>query len=192
MATRINHFEALNKELSERAEHLEAERTTYKETILAEQQTIINEMQGQLTRAEQDLTRVRAARDELIQDQTQRKIREDQKQTSVKEVGELAETRAFRIASLEMEVDRLKSELSTETLPVQPPIAEWGLEELQQKFEQLDKAYEVLKQELPSLENAFRGAHDQATRKVTNIQETEEKMRRLQAEVGFSGSDSIF
>ncbi|PUU80507.1 BRE1 E3 ubiquitin ligase-domain-containing protein [Tuber borchii] len=184
LATRFNHIEALNKELSERTEHFEAERTKYKEMILAEQHTVISEMQLQLSRTEQDLARVRAARDELIQDQTQRKTREDQKLGSIREVNELAETRASRIVSLEMEAERLRLELDKETLSTSQSFTEWGLEELRQKYEQLDKAYKVLTQELPALEQAFKKAHDQASRKVAGIQESEDKMRRLQAEKG--------
>jgi len=185
LATRFNHIEALNRELSERTEHFEAERTKYKEMILAEQHTVISDMQLQLSRTEQDLARVRAARDELIQDQTQRKTREDQKLGSIREVNELAETRASRIASLEMEAERLRLELDKETLSTSQSFTEWGLEELRQKYEQLDKAYKVLTQELPALEQAFKKAHDQASRKVAGIQESEDKMRRLQAEVCF-------
>lgn len=186
LATRFNHIEALNRELTERSEKLEAERTLYKDTILAEQQVVISDMGQQLAKAEQDLARVRAARDELIQDQTQRKTREDQKLVALKEIGELAETRVVRIASLEMEVERLRRQLDTETPSVDPTFADMGLEELRQKHEQLDKAYKVLAQELPSLEQAFKKAHEQSTRKVTNIQENEDRMKRLQAEVWFA------
>lgn len=140
-------------------------------------------MQLQLTKTEQDLARVRAARDELIQDQTQRKTREDQKLVAAKEVNELAETRGARIVSLEMEVERLRRQLDTETAPIDPVFVGMGLEELRQKHEQLDKAYKVLAQELPSLEQAFKKAHEQCTRKVASIQENEDKMKRLQAEV---------
>ncbi|RPB16011.1 BRE1-domain-containing protein [Morchella conica CCBAS932] len=182
LATRYNHIEALNKELSERSEKLEAERTAYKDTILAEQQVVISDMQLQLTKTEQDLARVRAGRDELIQDQTQRKSREDQKLVATKELSELAETRGSRIASLEMEVERLRLQLDKETPPSDPTFANMGLEELRQKHEQLDKAYKVLAQELPSLEQAFKKALEHNTRKVTSIQENEDRMKRLQAE----------
>lgn len=183
LATRFNHIDALNRDLAERSEKLEAERTIFKDTILAEQQTVISDMQQQLTKTEQDLARVRAARDELIQDQTQRKTREDQKLVAAKEVGELAETRGTRIASLEMEVERLRRELDTETPPIDPTFADMGFEELRQRHEQLEKAYKVLAQELPSLEQAFKKAHEQSTKKVASIQENEDKMKRLQAEV---------
>lgn len=182
LATRYNHIEALNKELSERSEKLEAERTIYKDTILAEQQVVISDMQLQLSKTEQDLARVRAGRDELIQDQTQRKSREDQRLAAVKELNELAETRGSRIASLELEVERLRLQLDAETPPIDPSFANMGLEELRQKHEQLDKAYKVLSQELPSLEQAFKKAHEQSTRKLTSIQENEDRMKRLQAE----------
>lgn len=183
LATRFNHIEALNRDLAERSEKLEAERTVFKDTILVEQQTVISDMQQQLTKTEQDLARVRAARDDLIQDQTQRKTREDQKLVAAKEVGELAETRGARVASLEMEVERLRRQLDTETPPIDPTFADMGFEELRQKHEQLEKAYKVLAQELPSLEQAFKKAHEQSTRKVASIQENEDKMKRLQAEV---------
>ncbi|KAL7267976.1 E3 ubiquitin-protein ligase bre1 [Rhizina undulata] len=182
LATRFNHIEALNKELTERSEKLEAERTAFREVILAEQQAVISEMQAQLSKTEQDLARVRAARDELIQDQTQRKIREDQRLTASKEINELAETRAARIATLEMEVERLRIQLDNQTSPSDPEFADLSLEEMRKRHEKLDKAYKVLMQELPSLEQAFKKAHEQSTKKVVNIQENEDKMKRLHAE----------
>lgn len=183
IATRYNHIEALNKELSDKIEGLEGERSSFKEKILEEHQVVLDEMQTQLSKTESDLARIRGARDELLQDQALRRAREDAKFTAAKEVGELAEARAARIASLELEVERLQKELDSKTQPSDPSITELDLPKLRQKHEQLDKEYKVLEQELPALEQAFKKAHELSNKKVAHLQETEEKLKRLMAEV---------
>lgn len=182
VATRYNHLEALNKELSEKIETLDAERSAFKEKILEEQQAVLDEMQAQLSKTESDLARIRGARDDLLQDQQLRKAREESKLSSAKEVAELADARAARIASLEFEVERLHNELDSETSPSSPAVLGMDLPQLRQKHEQLEKAYKVLAQELPSLEQAFKKTHEQCNKKVAHLQETEEKLKRLQAE----------
>ncbi|KAI5790110.1 BRE1 E3 ubiquitin ligase-domain-containing protein [Geopyxis carbonaria] len=182
IATRYSHIEALNRELSERAELLESERTSFKETILEEQQSAISEIQAQLSKTEQDLARIRSARDDLLQDQALRKAKEEVKISSINAVNELAEARAMRIEALELEVDRLKNISDQGALMSEPNIAALNIEQLRQKYEQLDKAYKVLSQELPGLEQAFKKAHELGNKKVLGLQETEEKLKRLLAE----------
>jgi E3 ubiquitin-protein ligase BRE1 len=182
VATRFNHIEALNKDLSDKIETLDAERSAFKEKILEEQQAVLDEMQAQLAKTESDLARIRGARDDLLQDQSLRKAREDAKLSSAREVMELAEARAARIASLELEVERLHKELDSETSPSSPAVLDLDLPQLRQKHEQLEKAYKVLAQELPGLEQAFKRAHELSGKKVAHLQETEEKLKRLLAE----------
>lgn len=181
IAIRYNHIEALNKELTEKIEGLESERSAFKENILEEQQAVLDEMQTQLSKTESDLARIRGARDDLLQDQALRKAREESKLSSTKEVNELSEVRAARIAALELEVERLHKELDSETQP--SDISDLDQPQLRQKYEQLDKAYKVLAQELPGLEQAFKKAHELSSKKVAYLQETEEKLKRLLAEV---------
>jgi E3 ubiquitin-protein ligase BRE1 len=183
VATRYNHIDALNKELGEKIEGLESERSAFKEKILEEQQSVLNEMQAQLSKTEADLARIRGARDDLLQDQALRKAREESKFSAAKEVTELAETRAARIAALELDVERLRKELDNETQPIDSSISDLDQGQLRQKYEQLDKAHKVLAQELPGLEQAFKKAHELSSKKVVHLQETEEKLKRLQAEV---------
>lgn len=187
LATRYNHIEATNKELTERAAELESERSAFKDKLLEEQEKAILETQAQVSKTEQDLARIRSTRDELLQEVALRKAREDQKFSAVKEVNELAEARATRIESLEQEVQRLKTLLEKEEVK-NPAIADMNLEQLRQKYDQLDKSYKVLAQELPGLEQAFKKAHDLGTKKVAYLQETEEKLKRLLAEVCIGGS----
>jgi E3 ubiquitin-protein ligase BRE1 len=174
----------LNKELTEKIEGLESERSAFKEKILDEQKGILNEMQTQLTKTESDLARIRGARDDLLQDQTLRKAKEESKFSASKEVSELSEARASRILSLELEVERLQEELDSGTQPKDPCVSDLDFGQLKQKYEQLNKAYKVLAQELPGLEQAFKKAHELSSKKVAYLQETEEKLKRLQAEVG--------
>lgn len=181
LATRYNHIEATNKDLVEKAEVMESERTSFKEKILAEQEHAIADMHAQMTRTETDLARIRTIRDELVQDQQLRKLREEQKFTVMKEVQDLVEARAARIDSLELEVQRLKALLEKE-MSSDPALADLSLEQLRQKYEQLDKSYKILSNELPGLEQAFKKAHELGTKKVAKLEETEEKLKRLLAE----------
>lgn len=183
IASRYNHIEALNKELSDKIEALEGERSSFKDRILEEQQTVLDEMQTQLLKTEADLARIRGARDDLLQDQALRRAREESKFSAAKEVSELSEARAARIASLEFEVERLRRELDSETQPSDANTADLDLPQLRQKHEQLDKAYKVLAQELPGLEQAFKKAHELSSKKVAYLQETEDKLKRLLLEV---------
>lgn len=181
IAARYNHIEALNKELTEKIEMLESERSSFKERILEEQQVVLDEMHTQLVKTEADLARIRGIRDDLIQDQQLRKAREEQKFSSQKEVMELSEVRAARIAALELEVERLNAMLESDTEP--SDISELDQPQLRQKYEQLYKSYKVLAQELPGLEQAFKKAHELSNKKVAYLQETEGHLKRLLAEV---------
>jgi len=183
IAARYNHIEALNKELGEKIEGLELDRSSFKDRILEEQKGVLDEVQNQLSKTESDLARIRGARDDLLQDQALRRAKEDAKLSASKEVNELAEVRAARIASLELEVERLQSELDSDTHSSAVNTSELNLPQLRQKHEQLEKAYKVLAQELPGLEQAFKKANELSNKKVAHLVETEEKLRRLLAEV---------
>lgn len=190
LATRYNHIEAVNKELGEKTEALEGERTAFKDKITEEQERAISDMQTQLTKTEQDLARIRATRDDLLLDQQIRKAREAEKLSSVKEVNELAEARQTRINSMELEIERLRP--SVEANPAeQPDITNLDLEELRKKYLQLDKSYKMLSQELPGLEQAFKKAHDLGSKKVAYLQETEDRIKRLHAEVRSDGQSQV-
>ncbi|KAI5806547.1 BRE1 E3 ubiquitin ligase-domain-containing protein [Peziza echinospora] len=186
IVARFNHIEAENNNLRKAAEKFEGERTDFKEQILAEQQATVGELQSQLSRVEQDLARVRAARDEVVQEQAIRRLREDQKASAAREASELAEIRAHRITALEAEVERLRIELgqNSDSKITDPEAAKLSREELLEKYSQLEKAYKALSHELPLLETAFKKAKELTNKKAKEAEEKEMTMNRLAAEKG--------
>ncbi|KAK9370934.1 BRE1 E3 ubiquitin ligase-domain-containing protein [Lipomyces kononenkoae] len=181
LSARANHLEVLNDVIKQESEKLSSERTEYRELLTAEYKAMADDLQNQLKKSEQDLIRIRSARDDLLQDLSIRKSKEEQKLMAMKELEELTETRSSRIKAMEMEIERLKSSL--ETANGNPtPSPDDSPEELLKRIEKLEKQNQFLSAELPGLEAAFNQAHAQCTRKVTDIMEREEKMSRLLAE----------
>ncbi|KAK9388807.1 BRE1 E3 ubiquitin ligase-domain-containing protein [Lipomyces mesembrius] len=181
LSTRANHLEVLNDVIKQESEKLSSERTEYRELLTAEYKAMADDLQNQLKKSEQDLIRIRSARDDLLQDLSIRKSKEEQKLMAMKELEELAETRSSRIKTLEMEVERLKSQLET-TNGNPTPSPDDSPVELLKRIEKLEKQNQFLSAELPGLETAFNEAHAQSTKKVTEIMEREERMSRLLAE----------
>ncbi|KAK9377563.1 BRE1 E3 ubiquitin ligase-domain-containing protein [Lipomyces chichibuensis] len=181
LSTRASHLEVLNDVIKQESEKLSSERTEYRELLTAEYKAMADDLQNQLKKSEQDLIRIRSARDDLLQDLSIRKSKEEQKLIAMKELEELAETRSSRIKTLEMEVERLKSQLET-TNGNPTPSPDDSPVELLKRIEKLEKQNQFLSAELPGLETAFNEAHAQSTRKVTEIMEREERMSRLLAE----------
>ncbi|KAK9333640.1 BRE1 E3 ubiquitin ligase-domain-containing protein [Lipomyces starkeyi] len=181
LSTRANHLEVLNDVIKQESEKLSSERTEYRELLTAEYKAMADDLQNQLKKSEQDLIRIRSARDDLLQDLSIRKSKEEQKLIAMKELEELTETRSSRIKTLELEVERLKSQLET-TNGNPTPSPDDSPVELLKRIEKLEKQNQFLSAELPGLETAFNQAHAQSTRKVTEIMEREERMSRLLAE----------
>ncbi|KAK9360122.1 BRE1 E3 ubiquitin ligase-domain-containing protein [Lipomyces starkeyi] len=181
LSTRANHLEVLNDVIKQESEKLSSERTEYRELLTAEYKAMADDLQNQLKKSEQDLIRIRSARDDLLQDLSIRKSKEEQKLIAMKELEELTETRSSRIKTLELEAERLKSQLET-TNGNPTPSPDDSPVELLKRIEKLEKQNQFLSAELPGLETAFNQAHAQSTRKVTEIMEREERMSRLLAE----------
>ncbi|KAF8428675.1 BRE1 E3 ubiquitin ligase-domain-containing protein [Tirmania nivea] len=191
IVTRFNHIEAENANYRKAAEKLEAERTDFKEQILSENQNAVTELQNQLSRVEQDLARVRANRDELIQEQNLRRARDEHKSGTSKEANDNADILTSRVAALEHEaleheVERLQIELGRNqgSRLYGSEASKLSYEELLDKFTQLEKAYRALSSELPLLETAFKKAKEVMAKKAKEAEEKESSMARLMAEKG--------
>ncbi|KAK9457501.1 BRE1 E3 ubiquitin ligase-domain-containing protein [Dipodascopsis uninucleata] len=180
LLTKVTHLESLNDVIKQENEKLSRERTEYRELVAAEYRVMADDLQNQLKKAEQDLIRIRAARDDLLQDISIRKAKEEQKSESLNEIQELAETRASRIKALELDVDRLKAQL--DSTPSSKSTIQQSPEELLKQIEKLEKENQYLSAELPGIELAFNQAHAQSSRKVADLVKREEKMSRLIAE----------
>lgn len=186
IVTRFNHIEAENANYRKAAEKLEAERTEFKEQILSENHNTVIELQNQLSRVEQDLTRVRANRDELIQEQNLRRARDEQRSGASREANETTDILMSRTEALEHEVERLQIELDQNqgSRLHDAEASKLSYEEIVDKYTQLEKAYKALSSELPLLETAFKRAKEATTKKAKEAEEKESSMARLIAEKG--------
>ncbi|ORY80019.1 BRE1 E3 ubiquitin ligase-domain-containing protein [Protomyces lactucae-debilis] len=151
---------------------LKKERSKFQDDLAQASQHQYEEAVAQLTRTETDLARVRQARDELHSSLQVRKAQDEQKQTSARELGELADAQASRIAALEAEVARLKEGSAAGDAPGDDAT----------ELSKLQRENSSLKAELPIMEAAFSKAHEQSTRKVMELVSMEDRIGRLQAE----------
>ncbi|KAK4249880.1 BRE1 E3 ubiquitin ligase-domain-containing protein [Corynascus novoguineensis] len=179
---RINHLEATNKQLREEAEKLRGERTEWKTKLENEAQVTTLELEDQLQQKDQDLTRIRSARDELMAEVAMRKASQDQEKTALTQIKELSEAQADRIAELESELERLRpSEHAAMTDP-RPDLEALPVEELRQRYVKLEKDFEAINKELPLLEKSYRKSMALAHKKVIDFHHLEERVATLTAE----------
>ena len=180
---RINDLEATNNQLREEATKSQAERTAYRILLATESQAVVNEKELQLAQAENDLARIRTARDELSADLQIRKSAQDQERASVKQTKQLAAAGEDRIKALESEVDRLRAQGEAECLANSTAELEsLSIGELRTKYANIDKQYSMLNQELSSMGAAYKRASAVASQKVNDLSALEEKVIRLGAE----------
>ncbi|CRG88798.1 E3 ubiquitin-protein ligase BRE1 [Talaromyces islandicus] len=176
---RINHLEALNVQLRQEAEKLQAERTAYRNQIDTEKQKELEERDAQLHKAETDLARIRNARDELLADQQMRKAAQDQERTAVEKVRELAAAREAQIKALESELERSRIQADGSK---EPSVEELPTEELRAKYQSLERQYSLLNTELTSMQTVCKKYSTLAMQKTTEFSALEEKTQRLVAE----------
>jgi E3 ubiquitin-protein ligase BRE1 len=179
---RINHLEATNIQLREEAEKYQAERTAYRAQIENEAEVMTGELESQLQRMEADLTRIRSTRDELLADLAMRKASSEQEKTSSDHLRELISAKDDRITSLEAEVERLQAALEDSPYNPRAEIEMLDLQQLRQKYENLERQFEAIERELPGLQTAYKKVQTLSTKKVMDFTALEEKVQILQAE----------
>ena len=181
---RINNLEALNVQLRDEAEKLQAERLAFRLQVEKETQSTIADMESKLIRTEADLTRIRQGRDDCHAQLTVRQQAEENERSSVNQIRELAAARQDRIEALELETERLRLTLEKrdEGDASQDGLEELGLPELKDQHQNLKRQYEMLNSELPAMGTAWKKASALASKKVGDLAAVEEKIARLQAE----------
>ncbi|KAI5304821.1 E3 ubiquitin-protein ligase bre1 [Ascosphaera pollenicola] len=182
IAKRINHLEAMNVQLREEAQNLQAERTAYRVQIENESQAILNEKEIQLAKFEADLTRIRNTRDELLADQAIKKTLLDQERNATAHSKDLLEARDARIAALESEVERLQLHIDGLKDGGGIDVDGLDLKTSRTNYKTLDKQYAMLNQELSSMQQAFRKTSKLAGQKIADLRVHEEKVQRFAAE----------
>ncbi|ORY17643.1 BRE1 E3 ubiquitin ligase-domain-containing protein [Clohesyomyces aquaticus] len=182
---RINNLEATNIHLREEAQKYQAERTAYRMQIDDEARATLGETEGNLVKAEADLARIRHSRDELIAELSMVKAGHKDSEASMQQTKELASAREDRIVALESECERLRLQLTEqESAEGQQPVDLDGMsnEQLRSKVATLETQYKLLRNELPSMESAWKKAQAVANKKVTELADWEEKIARANAD----------
>ena len=181
---RVNNLEALNVQLRDEAQKLQAERSAYRAELESETQAAMAEKDAQIVHVENDIARIRTARDELVADQAMRKAAQSQERASTDMLRELASGQEERIKAFESEIQRLKSQdVSADSASSQQADLEnVPLEELQAKFSSMEKQCIMLNKELQSMSTAFTKSSTLASQKIGNLAALEDKVIRFQAE----------
>lgn len=176
---RINNLEATNKQLREEAAQLQTERSTFQIQLEADASQVTSELEADIAARDQDLARVRSARDEILAENTQRKASMEQERLSLEHLKELVSAKEDRISALESEIERLKPSADEHSVT---DISTMSEDELRQKFKKLEKDFEAINHELPSIERAFKRMRDLGQKRVMDFAGLEEKMQLLIAE----------
>lgn len=179
---RVNNLEATNKQFREEAEKLRAERIAYRVQLENEAQALTSELEDQIQQKDQDLTRIRSARDELLAELTMRKASQDQEKTASNHIKELVEATNGRVEELESEIARLRpSEDAVMTTP-RADLESLDAEKLQQKYLDLERDYQAINKEILLLEKAYKKSQALAQKKVLDFAALEERVAILTAE----------
>lgn len=176
---RVNDLEATNKQLRQEAEKLQAERTSFRSQLEREAQTVASDLEDQILSRDQDLTRIRSARDELLADLGIRKAAQDQERTALENAKELIGTTEDRIKALEMELERLRPSDDATMSDPRPDIESLTAAELREKYTKLEKDFQSINQELPAMEKAYRRSMAMSQKKAIDHIATEEKIAIL-------------
>lgn len=179
---RINHLEATNRLLREEADKLQAERTAYRTQLNREMQAVTADLEDQIQQRDQDLTRIRSARDELLSDVSQRKAQLEQERTSLEHMKELVQAKEDRIAALELERQRLDSQGEQTAPEGRADIDQLSREQLYEKYVKLERDYESIMKEMPFIEQAYRKMAALSQKKVMDFGALEERVSILIAE----------
>ncbi|KAK3302414.1 BRE1 E3 ubiquitin ligase-domain-containing protein [Chaetomium strumarium] len=179
---RINHLEATNKVLREDVEKLRGERTEWKSRLETEAQVVTLELEDQIQQKEQDLTRIRSARDELLAEVAMRKASQDQEKQALTHMKELVDAQRDRIAELELELERLRPNEVTSMPDPRPNLETLSVEALWEQYSKLQKDFEAINKELPLLEKSYKKSMALAHGKVMEFQALEDRVATLIAE----------
>lgn len=181
---RVNTLEASSKQLREEAEKFQAERTAFRAQLEADMNQVAQDYEADIAARDQDLARVRSARDEILAENVQRRANAEQERIAMEHIKELVAAKEDRISALESEVARLKPASPTEGEEASAGSDAEALseEELRQRYKKLKQDFDSINQELPAMEKAYKKMKDLAQKKVLDFVALEEKVAVLIAE----------
>lgn len=178
---RINDLEATNVQLREEAQKFQAERTQHRVHVDEDNRAQTSENESMIARIEVDLARIRNSRDELMSELAIRKSADEEKRVSFEQAKELTAAKEIRITALESEVERLKLQIG-ESKAHECNYDELDAEALKAKLSTLENQYNLLSQELPSMETAWKKTQALAAKRVAEVANSEDVVLRLSAE----------
>jgi E3 ubiquitin-protein ligase BRE1 len=182
---RVNNLEATNIQLREEAQKYQAERTSYRIKIDDEARSSLAESESAVSQAEANLSRIRAARDELLAKNNVLENGHKNTDASTEQSKELVSACEDRIAALELECERLRLQIA-EGQPTEgddaPVPQELTPEESQKKIVNLESQLTLLNKELLSIEQAWRKAQGIAGKKIAELAAWEESVARAHAD----------
>jgi E3 ubiquitin-protein ligase BRE1 len=181
MIKRINHLEAINKQLREEAEKYQAERTAFQTQLEGEAQRATGELEDQIQLREQDLTRIRSARDELMADQSMRKASQEQERQAGEHLQEVISAQADEISTLQVQLEHLLAQ-KEESSSLSADLDSLTMDVLRTRFGKLQKDYDAINKELPMIEKAYRKSMQLGKKKIMDFAALEEKVALLIAE----------
>ena len=181
---RINHLEATNKLLREEAERFQSERTEFRTKLELEAQAVTGDLELQITQKEDDLNRIRSTRDELIAELGIWKATQQEEQAAYEHLKELVGAKEDRLAALELELERLRPQEDATMSTPREDLEGLSRELLLERYLKLEKDLQLIQQEVPAVEKAYRRAIGLAQKKVMDFAAMEETIKLLKAEKG--------
>ena len=180
----INDLEARNIKLREEAEKLQAERTAHQSSIEAEAQAVVAEKESQLLQNENDLSRIRGVRDDLLAEIATRKAAQSTERASMDQLRSLVLIKEERISSLEGEIARLSTQtpLTNGISESLPSNKDEPVHDIQGKFSALQRQNSMLESEVKSLGEAYQKSTTLASQKILGLSDLEERAARMSAE----------
>uniref|UniRef100_A0A060T4K2 E3 ubiquitin protein ligase n=1 Tax=Blastobotrys adeninivorans TaxID=409370 RepID=A0A060T4K2_BLAAD len=185
-----------NSELKQRASRAEADadrfyrdkkellatREEYTMKVKKDYEAMKDDLERQMSKLEQDVTRIRSVRDEILGELNVKKAAEAEKAKGMSQLEDLLSIREKRIKTLEDEIKRLRDE-GIDTNNKEPPNTDGATpDELKQLVQKLHRQNVSLSAELPGMEQLYSQAHAKATAKVFDVVEREAKMNKLTIE----------
>jgi len=175
---RINNLETTNKQLREEAEKLQAERSAFRAQLEADASQFTSELEAEILQKDEDLSRVRAARDEYFAENKQRQLSEEEEKVSLEMLKEASAAKDDRIAAFEAEVARLKAnEDEAMATAGDEELDKLSPDELRARCKKLQSDYASINQELPAITKAFTKFKDLAMKKIADTETVEARIK---------------
>lgn len=180
---KINLLEAQNTKLRDANKNFETERTAYKQRLENEAQQLTSELEDQLQQSDTNLARIRMQRDELHQEVQKLQSSKEQERHAADEMKALVSANEDSIRQLESQVQRLSPSEDVDMSP-RPDLESLSVDDLRDKYKKLEKDFDSINIELPTMAAAVRKYQTLANKKIHDLAAVEERISIALAEKG--------